>query len=222
MYFSVATVSFLLITFPPGIIAMDEMQPENEQLRIWWQQSLKNDTASFGHIHASLFQGLYCYAAKLLNDEELADDAIQDLFIKVWNKRSSIGDLQKVKAYFYTALRRQVLNQLRDLKLRHLKINMSVQPDIEFSHEEILIKREEDAGLKEKILELLNSLPKRQREVIYLHYFENMGLTQITEVMDINYQSVLNLKQRAIQQMRSNNILSLFILCCSMYHSGKF
>lgn len=200
---------------------MDEIQPDNEVLRIWWQQSVKNDTVAYGRIHAALFQGLYYFATKLLNDEELANDAIQDLFIKIWNNRSSIGELQKVKPYFYTALRRQVLNQLRDLKLRQLKITMSVQPDIEFSQEEILIKKEEDNGLKEKILELLNALPKRQKEVIYLHYFENMSLTQITEVMDINYQSVLNLKQRAIQHMRSANILSLFILFCHLYHSGR-
>jgi RNA polymerase sigma factor (sigma-70 family) len=153
-----------------------------------------------------------------LNDEALADDAVQDLFIKIWNKRTSIGELQKVKSYFYTALRRQVLNQLRDLKLRHLNITLAAQPDIEFSQEEILVKKEEDADLKEKILELLNALPKRQREVIYLHYFENMSLSQITEVMEINYQSVLNLKQRALQHMRSENLLALLFILLSLYH----
>ena len=198
------------------------MQHDNEQLRMWWQQSLDNDTAAYGCIHATLFNGLYNYAAKLLNDEALADDALQDLFIKIWNRRSSIGNLEKVKPFFYTALRRHSLNQLRDLKLRQLKIRMVNQPDIEFSQEEILIKKEADAGLKNKIIELLNALPERQREVIYLHYFENMGLTQIAEVMNINQQSAMNLKQRALQKMRSANLLTLFLSLCCMYHTGKF
>ena len=200
---------------------MDEKQPDNEKLQTWWQQSLNNDTAAFGSIHGELFNGLYNYAAKLLNDEALADDAIQDLFIKIWNRRPSIGNLQKVKPFFYTALRRQILNQLRDLKLKQLKISLVTQPDIEFSQEEIVIKKEEDAGRKDKILALLNSLPQRQREVIYLYYFENMGLAQIAEVMDINHQSVMNLKQRALQKMRSENLLSLFFLLCYVYYTGK-
>jgi RNA polymerase sigma-70 factor (ECF subfamily) len=201
---------------------MEEMQPDNEKLQIWWQLSINNDTVAFGNIHAALFHGLYNYAAKLLNDEALADDAIQDLFIKIWNKRSSIGNIQKVKPYFYTVLRRQVLNQLRDLKLKTLKISLVSQPAIDFSQEEILIQKEDAVGLKEKILALLNALPARQREILYLHYFENMSLTQIAGVMGINQQSAMNLKQRALQKMRSENLLTLFILLCTLSRQGKF
>ena len=198
---------------------MDELHADNETLLTWWQQSLHNDTASYGYIHAALFSGLYNYAAKILNDDALADDAVQDLFIKIWNKRSTIGLLQKVKPFFYTVLRRQIFNQLRDLKLRNFKISFITQPDIEFSQEEILIKKEDDAGFKEKILSLLNALPRRQKEVIYLHYFDNMSLKQISIVMDINHQSVMNLKLRAIQKMRNLKILSIFLILCSLLKS---
>jgi RNA polymerase sigma-70 factor (ECF subfamily) len=201
---------------------MDERQPDNEALQRWWQQSLNNDTAAFGHIHAALFEGLYNYAAKLLNDEELADDTLQELFIKIWNKRSSIGAIQKVKPFFYTSLRRQVLNQLRDLKLKKLRISMIIQPEIEFSQEELLVKKEDDQGLSEKILSLLNALPARQREVLYLHYFENLTLTQIASIMGINPQSAMNLKQRAIQKMRSDNLLLLLFLLAACCHASKF
>jgi len=200
---------------------MDDRQPDNEKLQQWWQQSINNDTAAFAGIHRELFDGLYNYAAKLLNDEALADDAVQDLFIKIWSRRASIGILEKVKPFFYTVLRRQILNQLRDLKLKQLKISLVTEPDIEFSQEEILIKKEADAWLKCKIVELLNALPERQREVIYLFYFENMSLTQIAEVMGINHQSAMNLKQRAVIKMRAANLLSVFLLFCSIYQQGK-
>ena len=204
------------------LVVMVEMQPDNEKLQQWWKLTLNNDTVAFGSIHASLFSGLYNYAVKLLNDEELADDAVQELFIKIWNKRSSINNIQKVKPYFYTVFRRQVLNQLRDIKLRNLRISMMTQPDIEFSQEEIVIKNEADAGLKEKVLKLINTLPERQREVIYLHYFENMTMTQIAEIMKINTQSAMNIKQRALQKMRSANLLSFFLLLCAIHQAAKF
>jgi RNA polymerase sigma-70 factor (ECF subfamily) len=201
---------------------MDEKQPDNEKLQMWWQLSLDNDTAAFGSIHAVLFDGLYNYAAKLLNDDALVDDAIQELFVKIWSKRNSIGRIEKIKPYFYTVLRRQVLNQLRDLKLKNLKISLLSQPDIEFSQEEILIQKEDMAGMKEKIASLLNTLPARQREILYLYYFDNMSLSQIAGVMGINHQSAMNLKQRALQKMRSENILSVFVLLCFLYRSGNF
>ena len=200
---------------------MDELQADNGKLQMWWQQSLTNDAAAFGNIHAALFEGLYSYAAKLLNNEALAEDAIQDLFIKIWSKRTSIGTIEKVKPFFYTSLRRQVLNQLRDIKLKQLKISFINEPAIEFSQEEIIIQKEDSEGLKEKITNLLNTLPARQKELLYLYYFENMSLTQIAEVMGINQQSAMNLKQRALQKLRSENLLSFFFLLCSLYHTGK-
>jgi len=183
-----------------------------DQLEESWQKSLEGDTEAFHRIHRELFQGLFNYSLKLLEDNALAGDAVQELFIKIWIKRSSIGGLRNVKSYFFTALRRQILNQLRNLRLRELKISDIPQPDIDFSPEEIVIRKEEYGSLQGRIVELLNELPQRQKEVIYLHYFENMDYTQIAEVMGIRYQSVLNLTQKALQKLRSANLLTIFLL----------
>ena len=75
-----------------------------------------------------------------------------------------------------------------------------------------MIRKEEYGSLQGRIVELLNELPQRQKEVIYLHYFENMDYTQIAEVMGIRYQSVLNLTQKALQKLRSANLLTIFLL----------
>jgi RNA polymerase sigma factor (sigma-70 family) len=97
-------------------------------------------------------------------------------------------------------------------------VRIMSQPDIGFSPEEIVIKREEYTELQGKIEQLLNELPKRQKEVIYLRYFEDMDHAQIAAVMGINYQSVLNLAQKALQKLRSANLLSLllslYLSCC--------
>lgn len=201
---------------------MSEILPDNERLKNCWQQCLTGSSAAFAQLHAALFEGLYNYAYKLLNDTALADDTVQELFIKLWQKRSSIGELEKVKPFFFTALRRQILNQIRDGKSKQLKIESAPEPGIEFSQEEIIIKKENDSGLKEKIIQILNTLPERQREVIYLHFFEDMPLAQVAEVMAVNYQSVQNLKQRALQNMRSANLFTLFILLYTAYRLGKF
>src|ERR1700733_2804944 len=180
---------------------MDINPLHTDQLPQWWKLALEGDTNAFHSIHGELFRGLYDYALKLLQDAQLAEDAVQELFVKVWVKRATIGPLQKVKPYFFTALRRQILNQLRNFRLRELKISALPGPDIDFSPEEIVVRDEEYKTLQNKIAALLNELPKRQKEVIYLHYFEDMDYTQIADIMGIHYQSVLNLTQKALQKL---------------------
>jgi RNA polymerase sigma factor (sigma-70 family) len=192
-----------------------------DQLYDWWLKALEGDTHAFRQIHGELFEGLYDYALKLLQDSELADDAVQELFVKIWVKREVIGTLRKVKPYFFTALRRQILNQLRNLQLRELRIGGLPRPDIDFSPEEIVVRNEEYLSLQTKIAALLNELPKRQKEVIYLHYFEEMDYAQIAEVMGIHYQSVLNLTQKALQKLRQANLLSVLLSLSAVYLASR-
>ena len=195
---------------------------EDVELKLLWIACISsNDTDAFKKIHDSLFDGLFLYAQKLLEDEALADDAVQNLFIRLWTKRESIGEIQKIKSYFYTALRRQILNQLRDLKLRKLKISLLNNTDIEFSPEEIKIKEEDNNKRKQQVLEMLNQLPKRQKEVIYLHYFEGLDYNRIAEIMQVNYQSVLNLKQKAITKMKTFGLLPWILFLSFLYRNFK-
>ena len=197
---------------------MDNSPLYTDNLEELWIRALKGDANAFRDIHRALFKGLYNYALKLLQDGDLASDAVQDLFVKIWVRRDGIGPVQKIKPYFFTALRRQVLNQLRNLHLRELQITGLPRPDIDFSPEEIVVRNEEYETLQQKIVLLLNELPRRQKEVIYLRYFEEMDNTQIAEVMGIHYQSVLNLTQKALQKLRSANLLSILLYLAALYH----
>jgi RNA polymerase sigma factor (sigma-70 family) len=200
---------------------MDINPLHTDQLPQWWMLALEGDTNAFHSIHRELFRGLYEYALKLLQDAQLAEDAVQELFVKVWVKRAAIGPLQKVKPYFFTALRRQVLNHLRNRRSRELRIGSLPRPDIEFSPEEIVVRDEEYVTLQGKIAAVLNELPKRQKEVIYLHYFEEMDYTQIAEVMGIHYQSVLNLTQKALRKLRSADLLTVLVALAALHVATK-
>jgi RNA polymerase sigma-70 factor (ECF subfamily) len=200
---------------------MDTNPLYSENLEELWSRSLEGDETAFRDIHRVLFKGLYNYALKLLRDREQAGDAVQDLFVRIWVRRSQIGIVKKVKPYFFTALRRQVLNQLRNLRQRELQIGGLPRPDIEFSPEEIVVRNEEYENLQHKIAAMLNKLPRRQKEVIYLRYFEEMDNTQIAEVMGIHYQSVLNLTQKALQKLRSADLLAVFFSMVALYRWSR-
>ena len=192
----------------------------NIDLNEYWRAFIRGDEQAFAEIHKTLFAMLYNYALKMqFGDEALSDDSVQELFIKLWTKRDKLPEVKSVKAYLMTSLRRHILNSIRNRHLAELKVRVSWQPDIEFSHDEIVMKKEEDSTLHQKILALLNTLPKRQKEVIYLHYFAGIDHNQIAAVMGINYQSVSNLKQKAIEKMRGAGLLELFLIISVLYRS---
>lgn len=175
-----------------------------DDLQQCWESVLAGDTSALRIIHEHLYPSLHHYAKSILKDEALADDAIQDIFIKAWIQRKKIGKLQHVKAFFFTMLRRHNLNQLRSLKTRliHLGLFTSAHNNVDFSAEDIVIQAEEKAEERIRISQLLNELPKRQKEVIYLKYFEELDYKEIAVIMQINYQSVVNLAFKALQYLK--------------------
>ena len=83
--------------------------------------------------------------------------------------------------------------------------------DIQFTPEEMLTHQESESFKTKNLAALLNKLPKRQREVIYLKYYYNLNTKQISEVMEVNYQSVVNFMHKAIKRLREDiSILTLF------------
>ena len=69
---------------------MDNNPLYTDHLEELWIGALEGDADAFRDIHRVLFKGLYNYALKLLQDSDLANDAVQDLFVKIW-VRSSTG-----------------------------------------------------------------------------------------------------------------------------------
>ena len=63
-----------------------------------------------------------------------------------------------------------------------------------------------------KITEALNNLSSRQREAIYLRYFEELDFDTIAIIMDMNVQSVRNTLHRGLQAMRNLMLLQLFMM----------
>jgi RNA polymerase sigma-70 factor (ECF subfamily) len=179
---------------------MPDTYDQAGDLTDYWTAVRAGDSRAYGHIHSQLHPVLYRYAFAMLGSEELAQDVVQELFIKIWFKKEQIGELQNVRAYFFTALRRSALNQLRGL--RTLRILPPEEPDIAFSPEDILIGEEEQSALQLRMSRYLNELPKRQKEVIFLRFYEALPYTEVAEIMKVNYQSVVNLAHKAITQLR--------------------
>lgn len=169
-----------------------------------WTAFIKGDEKAFVVLHDLFFHTLYEYALRMLQDPDLAYDAIQELFLKLWEKKKTLPDVQFVKAYLMRSLRYAVLNKLRSLKLYELKIAARYHtPDIEFSPEEIRIKKESASFNASQLTQMINELPARQKEIIYLRFYEGLSYKDISHVLNINYQSLVNNINRTLTRFKS-------------------
>ena len=174
-----------------------------------WSAFKMDDEDAFKTIYFSHYDGLFQYAMKICNDDTLCADAIQDLFSELWISRKKLGDVISIRAYLFSSVRRRVMIKLKANRQKQvIALEMVTRsPDIEFSTEMIRI-REESLSLKRLVIkDVLNDLPKRQKEVIYLRFYQELSYTEIAEVMNMKYQSVQNLFGRALTKLRENPVL---------------
>lgn len=168
-----------------------------------WKQMISGDEKSLGRLMNLYYKALLNYGYKFVKNDDFLKDCIQELFINIWNNRARLAVPDSIKAYLFVSLKRKIERDIvREPFLEELPDRL--HPHVEFSPEWWLI-REESLALKTRnMADLLNSLPKRQREVIYLKYYEEMSREEISLVLSITPQTVSNLLQLAYLHLRKH------------------
>lgn len=178
-------------------------KPADENKSQFWHKITEGDKASFEHIFRSYYSDLYGYGLKLCGKPELVKDVIQELFVSVWERREELGKIHSLKVYLLVSLRRRILKLLYKEKREQTMLHEQFEPDdFYFTAEEIMIRDEDLEERKRDLQEALNRLPTRQKEVIYLRFYNGMSYEEIEEILSINYQSVRNHVHRAIKTLR--------------------
>lgn len=176
---------------------------KSNQLSGWWDESRQGNVASFGYIHHELYPMLFHYLLKIIKDEDICQDILQDLFIKMWERKENFGPICNIKVYFFKAARSMALNYIKSRKNHDSLTDDHQHIDIVFSQEEVIVNFENNSEVNRLLSTALNTLPGRQREMIFLKYFDGWNYDQIADVTGIKYQSVVNHVHRAILQLRT-------------------
>lgn len=175
---------------------------ENEILLDLWQQSKAGDSVAFCRLADKLYRTLFNYATSFTSDREYIKDAIQELLIHIWEKRQTIN-IQFVTIYFLKSLRNQLLQEFRRNKHPFLGID-EIDEITDYQTIETEIEENETYSESQRRVRLaINELPKRQKEAIFLKFYEGLENEQIADLMQVNRQSVANLLFKAITTLKS-------------------
>lgn len=183
------------------------MQHANDIQKNWKALRQEGAPAALKFFFDHFYEPLYGYAMKLLGREALAKDALQNTFADLWQYRKSLSPEVIVKAYLFRAVRNHC-TRLIQKNQPYQKVEALCQ-QLSFDPEELIL---EDTSMlqKKKIAEALNKLSPRQKEILYLKYYENLSYQEIAEVSAINYQSVVNHAHKAIRKLREREDLKFF------------
>lgn len=175
------------------------MDHAKEDILLW--ESFRNgDRDAFATLFRRHYDALYRYGGKFIDNPGQLEDSIQELFVELWQSQSRIPVIS-VRAYLFKSLKYKLLKTYR--RRRNLFPIGDYQGVFEWSHEDQLIAGERDAENSKKVLGALNRLSNRQKEIVYLKYFQNLSYEEISVVMNINYQVARNLLYQAIKSLKT-------------------
>lgn len=165
---------------------------------------------AFEHLFHHYYPLLSNYALRFNVDRHVIEECIQELFIKIWQHRENLKQPASIKHYLFKSLRHTIYNKL---SARRPELYIGSTDDfLEFN----LSYNQEDNvyplhGLSDEMLQQsINQLTARQREAIFLFYFEDLGYQEIADVLQINIGGAYKLIYRAIDALKAHYTQSGF------------
>ena len=178
---------------------------------ILWDKLRKGDKDAFNEIYAKYVKVLFNFGKRYTHNDELVEDCIQDLFTNLWMKRNSLGSTNQIKPYLLISIKRRILRQISKGK-KITVIDYANEFYLELSVENQVIKEDDNAEIIDRLNGTLENLTPKQKEVIYLKFFEQLSYREIAQIMKVEVKAIYKLMARAIKSLKSNfNTLFLFI-----------
>lgn len=149
------------------------------------QQVAAGNQLAFRQLYHGFHKRLFHFAFSLVKTKENAEEIVEDVFIKLWNQRQSIGQINNLKVYLYTATKNTALNYLSK-KARESIVQPFDDIDItlaqtDLSPEEILITAE----LSQHIRTAVESLPPRCKMIFKLIREDGLRYKEVSEILNI-------------------------------------
>jgi RNA polymerase sigma factor (sigma-70 family) len=179
-----------------------------------WKKFRDGDKEAYALLYKSYFRRLYNYGRKFTPDTECIKDCIQDLFTKLWRNKSAIGETTSVKNYLFCSFRRMLIDKVNQQRktVTGEEIPDCYMFEISFPYESLLISYQADTERKEELDRAIRALSSRQREAIFLKFYEGISYEEVASIMSITTKSLYKLIAKAISTLRESVKKTYFLL----------
>ncbi|UZR99747.1 RNA polymerase sigma factor [Chondrinema litorale] len=189
-----------------------------------WIQFKAGSEPALVHIYNCYYKSLYNYTSQFTKDRNLIKDTIQDLFIELMQKRDKLSETTSIKFYLFRSIKNNLVAKIRRNSKMNLQSNLLDGYDFSLSYsiEQIIINQQIDKENQLRINNALKVLTRKQREIIYYYFFEELKMEEIAVLMDFtNQKSAQNLLYKSIKLLKGKllivSTINLYIMLLKFF-----
>jgi RNA polymerase sigma-70 factor (ECF subfamily) len=184
------------------------MKIDTQLLQLLQKQIAKGDQRSFEDIYRLFFIRLFNFALLYVHKKEIAEEVVNDVMMKVWNKKEALTGIQNLETYLFVAVRNQSLNY----KSQYSGLHVELEP--EHGRGEIINLNDPEKELEWKEIhhrlnQAIDQLPDQCRTVFRLIKEEGFRYKQVAEILNISPRTVETQLFRAIKKLEK--VIELFL-----------
>ncbi len=165
----------------------------------------KMKASDFNKLILPIQQKIFRLSRRLLVSSDSAEDATQDVLLKLWNKKESLANIKNVEAFAMTMTKNHCLDQLKLKSSQNLRlVHSNFENSAANPHEELQAKQEWN-----RVESMIEKLPETQQMVLHLREIEGYDYDKICEIMDMKPTAVRVTLSRArkalVEQLAKQN-----------------
>jgi RNA polymerase sigma-70 factor (ECF subfamily) len=175
---------------------------------------------AFEQLFKTHYKALHAYANMLLKDVDLAEEVVQTMFLKLWEKRSMLDVQTSVKAYLYKCVYNDSLNLIKHEKVKSKYQDFTVRTMN--SRHEAASHSVELSELQKQLQIALNDLPEQCRTIFQMSRFEELKYKEIAEQLGISIKTVENQMSKALKILRLKLVDFLVLLLLGLGNYNNY
>lgn len=159
----------------------------------------KNE-AAFEKVFKTYFKSLHAFAYTFIKDEIIAEEIVQNVFFRIWEKKEQLQIDDSLKSYLYRSVHNESLNHIKHLKVKtsfQLEYSGNMEPLNQDASNQMIA-----AELETEIQKAINELPQQCRIIFQMSRFEQLKYQQIADQLNISIKTVENQMGKALKVMR--------------------
>lgn len=170
-----------------------------------WEKDLiegviRGDQTAFEILFRFYYPGLTIYARQFISDSVMAEEIVQDFFVRFWDKHQSIKPTESIKSYFFSSIKNSSLNVLKHQKIeeKYIREMTEMSEDNLLYDPNLYIASE----LQEKIKHAIELLPERCREIFLMSRIKGFSNDEIAKQLEISKRTVETHISNALKILR--------------------
>ncbi len=188
-----------------------------------WNEPIREETAITGNekvfeeIFKTHFKNLHAYACTILKDASDAEEMVQQVFYKMWEKKTALEIHTSIKAYLYRSVHNECMNHIKHQKIKSAHHQYSLSREKQMVEKNDPAKRLTGNELEKKIYAALNELPEQCRTVFQMSRFESLKYQEIAFQLGISVKTVEAQMGKALKRLRLSLVEYLPVLIPFLY-----